>query len=1174
MLFQILSPPPRIFRNLIGLLCFLCFHLGLSARAVFEEAHWAGHYVPCMEELQQSECLLTVTVSSIDNSLCVDRTASVTFQICLNCPGKTGTYTGSASLATSTSPTGLTITPASGVQSYTLSDMQCTQVTFDLQATQNFLDENNGIGLLFGANLNVDGTIVSSPNLNPFLPIGIPPDLADFETEADEENCRVQFTSLGDEELINTHSWDFGDGSSGSTLANPVHTFPGSGTYIVTHTVSNFCGTVVEEIEVEVNCPFTCPCIGAGAINIDAGSGLSILNTPIPSLVASTGFGPQTLVNTCLAINGRLLIDQLYDLVILGGEIRMQPGAEIVVQNGSELDLIAIIANNGIHGCEQMWQGITVLNGGFLIMNSVNIEDAQYAVEVNDGSTLDVTFTEFDRNYVGIYVPHSPGGSLQVVNQPFPLQKNSFTCSSSLLPPFVGQSPNPGTISFAGIQLNNVFFNVGSSSVPTATNDFSLVKNGIVAENQSVVGVFNASFLNLEGTVNIDLTIPSSAAFTGIGVYLNETYAYAVDNNSFTGDDDRAIHANNSSLFAKQNTAKTFIGISIEEGNFNLIDIQKNKFDFIKRGIQVLNTEAPSFFDIDQNIFTHLVAGPPSSLTRGITIIEPTISSSLSILKRINRNQFNLTNYSAGIGLFNSWEYDVNYNNIFFSNPNLSPPLGGQPIGISISGGGNNLLYQDTISAGNLSDRVAGFNWVSSPGNTLCCNLASNLLTAFGAQGPCDNTRLRNSIIENNFRGLSCSRGTIISDQNFAGNLWTGTYSDYSARHFGSLMEIGNSEFYIEPPIAAPLWPINPIPVTSWFFTSPLGSSTTCTTDENCLPIPPQEREETELNTTDSETARGAFLEASFGATSDWEMKRSLYRRLSRHEQLTGQNAIVDSFFLANGNTSLGDFQNVDEQIASSLRVDAATLAQLSFYKSSIDSSTTQMAVIDSLYAYAFTPEDSVQLAQQKAALLNQLISLSENLMATFMTLKVNRESQTNQILGMNEAINASILPAQNLKAVTRIYLETASQSNFTLDPDQFAEVTAIAEQCPLVGGSAVYQARALYQMHEVRDFDDSVYCESVAPRATMPKQRVTSTSMTILPNPADQYLLIQLPTEDLNRRIRLLDTNGRSLGEWMVLPDANQQQIRTSELPAGLYLIQLWTNGRIVDTQRIVIVH
>jgi hypothetical protein len=110
--------------------------------------------------------------------------------------------------------------------------------------------------------------------------------------------------------------------------------------------------------------------------------------------------------------------------------------------------------------------------------------------------------------------------------------------------------------------------------------------------------------------------------------------------------------------------------------------------------------------------------------------------------------------------------------------------------------------------------------------------------------------------------------------------------------------------------------------------------------------------------------------------------------------------------------------------------------------------------------------------------------------------------------------------------------------------------------------------------MHEVRDFDDSVYCESVAPRATMPKQRVTSTSMTILPNPADQYLLIQLPTEDQNRRIRLLDTNGRSLGEWMVLPDANQQQIRTSELPAGLYLIQLWTNGRIVDTQRIVIVH
>ncbi len=42
--------------------------------------------------------------------------------------------------------------------------------------------------------------------------------------------------------LPSTYSWDFGDGTT-STDANPTHVFPGSGTYQVCLTVTNFCGS-------------------------------------------------------------------------------------------------------------------------------------------------------------------------------------------------------------------------------------------------------------------------------------------------------------------------------------------------------------------------------------------------------------------------------------------------------------------------------------------------------------------------------------------------------------------------------------------------------------------------------------------------------------------------------------------------------------------------------------------------------------------------------------------------------------------------------------------------------------------------------------------------------------------------------------------------------------------
>ena len=53
---------------------------------------------------------------------------------------------------------------------------------------------------------------------------------------------------------IDSYSWDFGDGSAGSTQENPLHVFPSTGTFTVTLTVTGPCGTdtYTETITLEV----------------------------------------------------------------------------------------------------------------------------------------------------------------------------------------------------------------------------------------------------------------------------------------------------------------------------------------------------------------------------------------------------------------------------------------------------------------------------------------------------------------------------------------------------------------------------------------------------------------------------------------------------------------------------------------------------------------------------------------------------------------------------------------------------------------------------------------------------------------------------------------------------------------------------------------------------------
>ncbi len=96
------------------------------------------------------------------------------------------------------------------------------------------------------------------------------------------------------------YSWDFGDGSF-STLANPIHTYSQSGTYMVTLSVYNKCGNSSISKEVTV--------AGAG-IDESSLSGVSIYPNPTDGLIyINTQNFPAKKIQICDVL-GRIILER------------------------------------------------------------------------------------------------------------------------------------------------------------------------------------------------------------------------------------------------------------------------------------------------------------------------------------------------------------------------------------------------------------------------------------------------------------------------------------------------------------------------------------------------------------------------------------------------------------------------------------------------------------------------------------------------------------------------------------------------------------------------------------------------------------------------------------------------------------------------------------------------
>ncbi|MFM9950065.1 MAG: T9SS type A sorting domain-containing protein [Saprospiraceae bacterium] len=229
---------------------------------------------------------------------------------------------------------------------------------------------------------------------------------------------------------------------------------------------------------------FACPCEGHGAINIDAGEGTNI----------SQFLTQATTFNSCMAIKGKLIIN--VTRTINGGEIRMQPGAEIILNGASRtLTLNNVNQNGGVHGCEQMWIGITVLGSSNKVtIDNSTVQDAQIALDVRPVSPIQSIITIrnnalLDRNHIGVSVPNGITLSGAASWPSLKIWGSRFDCSSNLLPPFDPALPEWETRSLVGITTQNFNYNIPepyNGGGGTARVEFANLRTGIVAKGGAI----------------------------------------------------------------------------------------------------------------------------------------------------------------------------------------------------------------------------------------------------------------------------------------------------------------------------------------------------------------------------------------------------------------------------------------------------------------------------------------------------------------------------------------------------------------------------------------------------------------------------------------------------------------------------------------------------------------
>ncbi len=178
----------------------------------------------------------------------------------------------------------------------------------------------------------------------------------------------------------------------------------------------------------------------------------------------------------------------------------------------------------------------------------------------------------------------------------------------------------------------------------------------------------------------------------------------------------------------------------------------------------------------------------------------------------------------------------------------------------------------------------------------------------------------------------------------------------------------------------------------------------------------------------------------------------------------------------------------------------------------------------------------------------------------------------------INNTVNPENIIEQNQKAMNTYIIKKLINPFYTYTSTEAADVFVIANQCPLEGGQAVYQARNLAMdiKQEVIDFVDN--CDKLPRRAMQQNETISETPTSdykLYPNPNDgsMNLIYSLKVEETGNFV-LHDITGKVIQQYKLQTGENNQLfINETQLNSGVYFYKVIIDGIVKVSDKLVII-
>ena len=841
-------------------------------------------------------------------------------------------------------------------------------------------------------------------------------------------------------------------------------------------------------------------------------------------LLTPNGLGPGPFsINTPqkLVINGTLIVDMDYffgtQLYKLYNDIVLTAGSKVIISQGQDLD----VYRANFYKCPEYnnWEHILALEGSSIECERTTISGANTGLWLNHNSTLLTYGADFFDNFCGLRasdVNHTP------------MTANIITSPASLT--------NSGTV-------------------------FSNNKFGIVLYDASPIIIANP-FL-FDNSVGISMSY-SSLKGDNISLSDNDYGVESVYSNSL-------IEIKNSDFFHNK------IGLYSISSE---LDVEDNHFGSNGLAINILGfngyhskVKSNTFFQDDQGILGLSHASRAEISFNDIRA--KTLPYSLSgiapyshIWSFTNNYAWDLTNGSSTfsstpiVALNNTKSARVGHNTDTGNGPSA---IVNGTIGISVSGGGNNVIDYNTVV--NLINGAPGIQLMGSPGAMISCNesSASEGLRVINNNNASD---ISGNIFTGN--GYNLKYGTALNTlgtsgiQMYKDNIFDASSSSFpNARHFGSIGEINNSK-YIESDYVGsipviqngPYFP-NFLPLNSgWFSVERDGKNF------KCGPELIEPGDSTHFRMANENIGLlNNNIGLVYNAEVEFDTKLKLMRSLRRLNEIGVMTDEQQQWYDELSGTLFGQFINIENLNlqASSFTEDQQaglnSLEDLIKEKSTLLSEITWVNYNEESEEFEIDEEAKAQFEERKEDLSQVLIAKGRIL--------ADSRTQLREILPALKDLNNAITPngttsSENLQAINRILYNRLNSDTLNYTDEEKEQIVQVASQCMGMGGEAVAQARSMRTEFDTKYYEYNDECLVFNELPAQRKKGEEDYSLRINPNPANETTTLEITSIDEERTIYLVNYMGKIVKTYVLGAKESRKTLNIAELPSGLYYIKI----------------